>query len=90
MNDFTDVYESMLGTLTPEAALPWVPNAFAEGQPCEIAYEGMRAAYERLCDRLGAVDEDPDLDIMVDSMECIQRELCRRMWALRIQERSTL
>ncbi len=86
MNDFTEVYESMLGILTPEASLPWVSNAFAEGQPCELAYEEMRTAYERLCQRLGGVEEDPDLDMIVDSMERIQRDLCRRMWALRIQD----
>ncbi len=70
----------MLGSYEPEAQLSWVANAFAEGSHCGREYEEMREAYMRLCDRLGVRDEDADLDIIVDCMENIQRELCCQMY----------
>ncbi len=82
MNQFTKIYETMLGLLESEAQVSGVENAFEEGSPCAGAYEDMRNAYERLCARLGAANEDPDLDLMVEKMEFIQKELCRRMFAL--------
>ena len=41
----------------------------------------MREAYERLCRRLGVgqTGEDPDLEIMVDALEAIQRQLCESL-----------
>ncbi len=84
MDRFTEVYETMLGLLEPEAQVSGVDNAFAEGQTCARAYEEMRNAYERLCRRLGCADEDPDLNSMVEHMEVIQKDLCRRMFALKI------
>ena len=80
MHTFDEVYESMLGLLTEEYALADVNNAFVPGSYCDRQYARMRAAYERLCDRLKTGEEDPDLDVMVDAMENIQKELCRRLF----------
>ena len=80
MTDFETVYESLLGLLTEDAALPWVENAFAPGGFCDREYARMRDAYCHICMRLGAGEEDFDLDTMVEAMESIQRELCRRMY----------
>lgn len=82
MTDFEPVYESILGLLTAEAALPWVENAFTPGSLCDREYDRMRDAYARVCARLGANEEDADLDIMVEAMEAIQRELCLRMYTI--------
>ncbi len=79
---FTDTYETMLGLREKEAEVKWVKNAFAEGSICAAEYEKMREAYERVCQRLGAGEEDADLDMIVESMENIQKELCRNMYAL--------
>lgn len=84
MQVFETIYDSMCGQLVPEAALSWVENAFADASLCQREYDRMRAAYERLCRRLGDEEEDADLDTMVDAMETIQRELCRRMYQLGI------
>ncbi len=81
MDQFMWVYESMLGLLEADAQMPGVENAFADGMVCTRAYEEMRSAYERLCRRLAQTDEDPDLNQIVESMEIIQKELCRRMYA---------
>ncbi len=80
MDQFKNVYETMLGISDAERKLHWVENAFEERSHCTREYQEMREAYMRLCDRLGAYDEDPDLDIIVDSLEGIQKELCFRMF----------
>ena len=42
----------------------------------------MLDAYARLRDRLGVVDEDSDVEIIIDSLLTIQRELCLKMFDL--------
>ena len=81
MQEFTPVYEPLIGMYRPEYAPAQIENAFYPGSVCMGEYGNMRDAYERICDRLGCYDgEDPDLDEMVDAMEAIQKELCRRMY----------
>ncbi len=82
MVPFDDFYETLIGVLIPEARVAGVENAFAPGEVCDLAYEDMRRAYERLLDRLGVRDEDPDLDTIVSDMEIIQKDLCRRMYRM--------
>ncbi len=79
MDFFEDYYNTLLGLLVEEARVPGVENAFAPGSVCQAAYENMRAAGRRICQRLG-VEEDPDLEGVVSSMETIQKELCRRIF----------
>ena len=83
MENFKQIYETMLGLLEPEACVPGIENAFADGSFCADQYEKMCSAYERLCARLNVRDEDQDLNTMVDSMEAIQKELCRRIYLLK-------
>ena len=83
MENFQQIYETMLGLLEPEACVPGIENAFADGSFCADQYEKMRSAYERLCTRLNVRNEDQDLNTMVDSMEAIQKELCRRIYLLK-------
>ena len=83
MENFKQIYETMLGLLEPEACVPGIENAFADGSFCADQYEKMRSAYELLCTRLNVRNEDQDLNTMVDSMEAIQKELCRRFYLLK-------
>lgn len=62
------VYESLLGLLLPDCALPWVENIFVPGQPCYESYETMRTAYSRLLLRLEEIDEDPDAEEIIDAL----------------------
>lgn len=73
-----EVYESLCGDLVEPVC--GVEDAFAEGSNCEQWYLDMLNAYERLRERLGAVNSDPDAEIMIDSLLCIQRELCLKMY----------
>ena len=74
------VYESLTGELI--VPIKDVPNAFKEGSVCERSYQEMLDAYARLRDRLGVVDEDSDVEIIIDSLLTIQRELCLKMFDL--------
>ena len=70
--DFIDeVYYSLTGDLCEEYRVPKVEDLYAQGAPCDLLYREMRDAYERLLDRLGCIDDDEDLDIMVDTMTSI-------------------
>lgn len=79
-NFVEQVYETMWGQLTEKYAVPGVEDAFGEGSRCGRLYEQMLAAYERLCDRLGVEDEDPDVEIIIDALLDMDRILCFRMF----------
>lgn len=72
------VYDSMQGSLV--VPLPQVENEFAPGSRCEVLYGDVLAAYGRLCQRLGQGEEDPDVEIIIDSFLQMQRILCMKMY----------
>lgn len=79
--DLTEwAYQSMACGLMEDYRMPGVENAFAEGSYCLQRYGDMRDAYDRLCDRLGVVDEDQDVEDIINAFMDIQEELCRRMY----------
>ena len=79
-----DIYLTLTGQLLPESAVEGIPNLFAPYSRCDREYTKMRAAYERLCRRLGldVDDEDSDLNTMVEALEHIQELLCKEMFLL--------
>ena len=82
MTEFDDIYETLLGERLPEYAVPGVENAFGPGGFCDEKYAEMRSSYERLCLRLGAGDEDDDVEIIINSLMEIQKEIAGRMFRL--------
>lgn len=82
MNDrFIDtVYQSVIGQLQLQHHLEGVEDLFAPGCPCDQYYEEMRNAYERLLVRLGEENEDSDLEIIISSMNAIQKEVSYQMY----------
>ena len=80
MNISELVYESLIGELIDP--IKDVPNAFEPGSYCETRYRQVLEAYERLRGRLGVSDEDPDVEIIIDSLLEIQRKLCMEMFDL--------
>ena len=80
MNISELVYESLIGELVDP--IKDVPNAFEPGGYCETRYRQVLEAYERLRGRLGVADEDPDVEIIIDSLLEIQRKLCVEMFDL--------
>ena len=79
-----EYWEQVYASLTCHVSDPWrvpgVVNAFAEGSYCMEQYCQMRDAYDRLCDRLGVVDEDLDLECIIQCYMDMERELCRLMF----------
>ena len=75
-----DVYDTLKGVLIPQARVDGVENAFEPGGECERAYGQMLEAYERLCQRLGVMDEDDDVEIIIRSLMKIEGVLCRKMF----------
>ena len=73
------IYQTAVAGVLPEYRVPGVEYAFAEGSFCMNRYSEMLDAYERLCNRLGVVDEDEDIEIMIMALLDIQYELCLRM-----------
>lgn len=63
-----DVYNSVNGYYEKEFIAPGVESLFEEGSECMQLYTDMRAAYERLRDRLGVVDEDSDVETILFSL----------------------
>ncbi len=75
-----NIYDSLQGVLIPEARIPWVKDLFIPGSPCDCTYAEMLRTYERLRDRLGVRDEDPDVEIIISSLMEIQRILGQEMF----------
>lgn len=78
-----NVYEAVLGEYADEADYVIqnvrIENEFEEGKPCSEAYKQVYAANRRLCERLG-VDEDPDVEMIIDSMFAITRAVGEKMF----------
>ena len=73
-------YETMTCHLKEDYRMPGVEDAFAEDGYCMDRYGDMLDAYERLCERLGVVDEDEDIETMIRAFTDIQIYLCYRMY----------
>ena len=73
-------YETMACFVIEGYRMPGVEDAFAEGSYCASRYQEVLDAYERLRERLGAVDEDEDVEKIIGAYEDIQQELCCRMY----------
>jgi len=74
------VYESMTCHVQESFRFPGVENAFAEDAYCMQRYWKMRDAYDRLCNRLGVIDEDEDVECIIQCYMDIQQELCHQMF----------
>ena len=74
------VRDTLHGQLRERYRIPGVVNAFAEGSVCSKAYEEMYAAYSRLCTRLGVIDEDDDVEIIINSLMTIEEEIAYYMY----------
>ena len=78
-----NVYEAVCGEYADEADYVIqnvrIQNEFEEGKNCCEAYKQVYEANRRLCERLG-VDEDPDVEMIIDSMFAITRTVGEKMF----------
>ena len=74
------VYYSLLGQYEKGYELPGIENLFATEGECAMLYGAVLDAYGRLCGRLGVVDEDADVEIIISNLLDIQKKLCLKMF----------
>ena len=75
-----DIYATLTGLMREEFRVPGVENLFAVGGECMNLYKEMYAAYQRLCDRLGVLDEDEDVEIIISSLMDIEKKVSMKMF----------
>ena len=81
------VYDLLTGEEVPVAGLPVVENMFADGRTCEELYTVVYEANLRLCERLG-MQEDPDVELIINSLLRISRLLGLKMFQYGIKYQS--
>ena len=74
------VYLTIQGQLIPKYMIADVEDIFTKDGIGLALYTNARDAYLRVCDRLGAKDYDPDLDVIINSMEDLAKEMAFRMY----------
>ena len=82
MTQFDNYYGTVLGELLPEYSVPGVENAFRQGSSCDLEYEQILQARQRLYQRLGVEEEDEDMEIIFNSFLRIQNEIAEIMFRL--------
>lgn len=63
-----DVYETLIGVGSDDPILAWVETINTNGSQYARTYAEAYNAYMRLCDRLGVIDEDGDVEIIINSL----------------------
>ena len=81
------VYDLLTGEEVPVAGLSVVKNMFADGRTCEELYTAVYEANLRLCGRLG-VQEDPDVELIINSLLRISRLLGLKMFQYGVKYQS--
>ena len=76
---FEQVYDTVRGQRIADLA-EGVENAFEPGSVCDRSYRKMLDAYARLCQRLGKVDEDEDVEIIINAFMEMDRVLSKEMF----------
>lgn len=74
------VYETLTGNLVEGCCVPGVENAFKEDSYCMNLYGEMLDAYSRVLERLGLVDEDDDIEIIINNLLDISKYLSIKMY----------
>ena len=77
---FEDVYFTLIGEMSPPYALPGIENAYIPGGECDRLYNEAMDAYERLLERLGVRESDPDVEIIIHNLLTIQHILCQKIY----------
>ncbi|MDO4276494.1 MAG: hypothetical protein Q4D16_22760 [Eubacteriales bacterium] len=78
------IYDLMNGSLDlnnyPVNESKYVENEFEEGKYCSKAYKEIYEANRRLCQRLGAGQEDKDVEVIINNFFEITECLCMKMY----------
>lgn len=58
----------------------YVEDEFSEGKVCQTAYAEILDAYQRICERLKAGEEDKDIEVIMNNFNTIMEHLCMKMY----------
>ncbi len=76
--DLVNGYWSLDNFPVPESQ--FVKSEFEDGGFCVKAYSKITEAYERLCERLEADEEDEDVEIIINEMNDIMKFVSLKMF----------
>ena len=85
MDDFEEIYATMIGDRRLQGGVPWVENASVEGTDFGSAYRDFWVVREHLCRRFGMVWEDEDLERLMNAVMCLSEDVARRMFRYGIE-----
>ena len=74
------IYDTVTGMNTLSGPMDGVENLFAPGSACDQLYSRVLDAYGRLCCRLGTEEEDPDVEVIINSLMAIERKIAYTMY----------
>ncbi len=75
-----EVYRTLCGLYSKGHGVPGVENAYEPGEQCMILYGEAYDAYQRICDKLGVVDEDLDIEIIFNNFMEIEEIMGIKMY----------
>ena len=67
-NFATQVLHTVMGNMISEASIPGIEDIFEEGRIGDELYREVCEAHVRLLEKLGDVDEDADIEIMINNL----------------------
>ena len=74
------ILDMTTGVIDAKPPFEWVENAFAPGTLFSEAYEDFALARERLCERFGMAEDDEDLELIMNGLLKLEKDLGRRMF----------
>lgn len=78
--DFDSIYSTMMGNQRICWAVPWVEDGFRNKSAISRAYKDFWTAREHLCERFGLDWEDADLELFMNAILELEREVAWRMF----------
>ena len=77
MNQFEEVYETLVGHREAPYAVPGVQSIAAEGSAYSLAYQALMDARLSLTRRFGMDFEDKDLERIMEAVATIEKETAK-------------
>ena len=74
------VHDSLSGCLQEQYRVPGVECIWEKDSLCLQLYGQVLDTYQRLCNRLGEKDDDADVEIIINNLMEIEKEMSRLMY----------
>lgn len=74
------VYYTLTNELIESYQVPGVENIYADDAPCSKLYQEVYEANIRLCERLGQLEDDPDVELIINNLLEIGKQIGLKMF----------